>query len=152
MRPSSASCANATLQGCRIGAVRSMARDRGAARACSAVRSALPGRVATNIVVNHAVPGRLKSSAERAALRSRNVGNRVVGERPAGGHRPDLVAAWRTSLHRPRHQQAHVLEDALNDCRILDSSAMTCIGSLQEGQKSTPICQLNIGRHPQFAG
>ena len=50
----------------------------GAPRACSTVRSALPGRFATDVAANYAVPGRAKSSAERrAALRSGDVGNRV---------------------------------------------------------------------------
>jgi hypothetical protein len=38
-----------------------------------------------------------------------------------------------TSLHRRRRPQAQVLEDASDDCRILDSSAMTRIGPLHVG-------------------
>jgi len=37
------------------------------ARASSTVRSALPGRFATNAAANYAVPGRARSSAGRAA-------------------------------------------------------------------------------------
>ena len=43
-------------------------RPIGAARACSTVRSALPGRFATDVAANHAVPGRAKSNAGRAAV------------------------------------------------------------------------------------
>ena len=50
----------------------------GAARACSTVRSALRGRFATDVAANYAAPGRTKSNAKRAALRSGNVGNQVV--------------------------------------------------------------------------
>ena len=68
----------------------------GAARAYSTVRSALPGRFATDVAANHAVPGRAKASAGRAALRLGDVGNRVVGERQAGVRRPGLGTQWRT--------------------------------------------------------
>ena len=60
---------------------RCSARPIGATRACSTVRSALPGRFATNVAANHAVPGCAKSSVGRAAPRSGDVGNRAVGER-----------------------------------------------------------------------
>ena len=40
----------------------------GAVHACSTVRSALPGRFATDVAANHAVPGRAKSSAGRIGL------------------------------------------------------------------------------------
>jgi hypothetical protein len=53
-------------------------RPIGVARACSTVRSALPGRFATDVAANHAVPGHAKSSAGRAAVRSGDAGNRVV--------------------------------------------------------------------------
>ena len=55
MCPLPASCANATLQLCRIGAR--------CARWCAI---GLPGRFTTGMVVNHAVPGRAKSSARGA--------------------------------------------------------------------------------------
>ena len=84
MRASPASCTNATLQGCWIGARCARWRAIGAARAGSTVRSALPGRFATDVAANHAVPGRTKSSAGGAALSSGDVGNRAVGERQAG--------------------------------------------------------------------
>jgi len=59
---------HAAVMPCRS-SVRPMARDRGA-HACSSVGSALPGRFATEVAANHAVLGRAKSSAGRAALRS----------------------------------------------------------------------------------
>ena len=54
-------------------------RPIGAARACPTVRSALPGRVATDVVANHAAPGRAKSSAWRAVLRSGEFSYRTHG-------------------------------------------------------------------------
>ena len=110
--------------------VRPIARDRGCPRVLHRPIPALPGRFATDVAANHAVPGRAKSSAGRAALRSGDVGRRVVGERQAGVHRPGLGTQWRTALHRPPRPQAQVLEDASDDCRILDSNAMTRIGPL----------------------
>jgi hypothetical protein len=83
-----------------------------------------------------------KSCSPRArqvkrALRSRDVGNRVVGEQQPGVHWPGVGTQWRTSLHRPRRPRTQVLEEESDDCRILDSSAMTRIGSLHLGQKVT---------------
>ena len=63
--------------------VRPMAHDRGAARACSTCRSALPGRFATDVAAKYAVPGRAKSNAGCAVLRSGDAGNRVVNAREA---------------------------------------------------------------------
>ena len=82
--------------------------------------AALPGRFATDVAANHAVPGRAKPNAGRAALRSGDVGNRVVGERPAACTGQASGTQWRTSLHRPRRPPAQVLADASDDCRILD--------------------------------
>jgi hypothetical protein len=63
MHPSPTSCANVSLQSCRIGARCARWCVIGAARVCSTVRSALPGHFATDVAANHAVPGAAKSSA-----------------------------------------------------------------------------------------
>ena len=64
MRPSPASCDYATPQRCRISA--------------RCARSGLPGRFATDVVANHAVPGRAKSNARLATLRPKGK-NRLYG-------------------------------------------------------------------------
>ena len=88
-----------------------MARDRGCPRvlhrpirAAGALRN---GRCSKNYAV-----------AGRAALRSGDVGNRVVGERLAGVHRPSLGTQWRTSLHRITTLSATQIVMSLKHCHL----------------------------------
>ncbi len=64
MHPSPASCANATLNRYRV---RPMAPDRGCPRVLHRPIPALPGRFATDVAANHAVPS--APSQTRPALR-----------------------------------------------------------------------------------
>jgi hypothetical protein len=83
---------------------------------------------------------RQAQQVKRAGPRSRSgdVGNRMIGQRRAGVPGPARRIERRTSLRGLKGPQPQVLEDAPDDSRILDLSAMTRIGPLPGREDRAP--------------